>query len=110
MPETRKRTKIAAPVSGNGSTLEAVVEASQDGRLNADVGLVVCNNTRAKAGVYGRVAFLNRDMDWISVFSTLVARIIRLGVLNAAKHSKSQQLSPSWFVKAGSIMWHSWAT
>jgi phosphoribosylglycinamide formyltransferase 1 len=50
---------IAILASGSGSTAEACINATQDGRLRARVGLVVCNNTPEKAGVYDRVAQLN---------------------------------------------------
>jgi len=45
--------------SGSGSTAEAFIHATQDGRVDAEVGLVVCNNPPGKAGIYERVARLN---------------------------------------------------
>lgn len=51
--------RIAALASGSGSTFEALVHATQDGRLKADIGLLVCNNPRA--GVFERVARLNKQ-------------------------------------------------
>lgn len=50
---------IAILASGSGSTAEAFIEATQDGRVAAEVGLVVCNNTPAKAPIYDRIAKLN---------------------------------------------------
>ncbi len=46
--------------SGSGSTAEAFIHATQDGRLDAEVGLVVCNNPPEKARIWDRVAALNR--------------------------------------------------
>lgn len=51
--------RIAILASGSGSTAEAFIHATQDGRVSADVGLIVCNNLPEKAGVYDRVAKLN---------------------------------------------------
>ncbi len=50
---------IAILASGSGSTAEAFIEATRDGVVSAEIGLVICNNTREKAGVYDRVARLN---------------------------------------------------
>lgn len=47
--------------SGSGSTAEAFVHATQDGRVNAEVGLVVCNNPPEKAGIYSRIDRLNQQ-------------------------------------------------
>lgn len=51
---------IAILASGSGSTAEAFIRATQDGRVNAEVGLVICNNPPEKAGIFGRVAQLNK--------------------------------------------------
>lgn len=45
--------------SGGGSAAEALVEATQDGRLAAEVGLVVCSRAPDQAGIHARVAGLN---------------------------------------------------
>lgn len=50
---------IAILTSKNGTTAEAFIHATQDGRVDADVGLVVCNNPPENAGVYGKIAALN---------------------------------------------------
>lgn len=50
---------IAILASGSGSTAEAFIHATQDGRVDAEVGLVVCNNPPEKAGIYDRIARLN---------------------------------------------------
>lgn len=52
--------RIAILASGNGSTAEAFIRATRDGRVDAEVGLIVCNNPPEKAGIYGRVENLNR--------------------------------------------------
>jgi phosphoribosylglycinamide formyltransferase-1 len=50
---------IAILASGSGTTAEYVILATQTGVLQANVGLVVCNNAPAKAGIFGRVERLN---------------------------------------------------
>lgn len=51
---------MAILASGGGSTAEAFIHATQDGRVDAEVGLVVCNNPPEKAGVYERIQRLNQ--------------------------------------------------
>ena len=51
--------KVAILASGGGTTAEAFIRATQDGRVNAEVGLVICNNPRGKAGVYDKIDQLN---------------------------------------------------
>jgi phosphoribosylglycinamide formyltransferase-1 len=53
--------KVMILASGSGSTAEAFIHATQDGRVDAEVGLVVCNKPPEEAGVYERVAELNRQ-------------------------------------------------
>jgi phosphoribosylglycinamide formyltransferase-1 len=55
----REVPSIAILASGSGSTAEACIHATQDGRLRARVGLIVCNNTPENAGIYDRVDQLN---------------------------------------------------
>ena len=50
---------IAILASGSGSTAEACIHATQNGSLNANVGLIVCNNPPEKAGIHDRVTRLN---------------------------------------------------
>lgn len=50
---------IAILASGGGSTAEAFIHATQDGRVQAEVGLVVCNNPPEKAGIWELVQKLN---------------------------------------------------
>jgi phosphoribosylglycinamide formyltransferase-1 len=47
--------------SGSGTTAEAFVRATQNGKVNAEVGLVVCNNSPQKAKIYDRIAGLNNE-------------------------------------------------
>lgn len=54
------QTSIAILASGSGSTAEAFIHATQDGRVAAEVGLIVCNNPPEKAGIFARVAKLNK--------------------------------------------------
>lgn len=60
MPEPLK-PRIAILASGSGSTAEAFVHATQDGRVSAEIGLVVCNNPPGKAGIYSRIERLNNE-------------------------------------------------
>lgn len=55
------RPGIAILASGSGSTAEAFINATQDGRIDAEVGLVICNNPPEKAGIYGRISRLNQQ-------------------------------------------------
>ncbi len=50
---------IAVLASGSGSTFEAFVHASQEGIVDAEVGLVVCNDP--EAGIFERVDRLNKQ-------------------------------------------------
>ena len=57
----RHTPTIAILASGSGSTAEAFIHATQRGVLDADVGLVVCNNSPEKAGIYDRIDRLNQQ-------------------------------------------------
>jgi len=57
----KHKPAIAILASGGGSTAEAFIHATQDGRVDARVGLIVCNNPPEKAGIYDRVARLNQQ-------------------------------------------------
>lgn len=52
---------IAILASGSGSTAETFIVATQDGRVDAEVGLVVCNNPPDKAEIYSRISRLNKQ-------------------------------------------------
>ncbi len=52
---------IAVLASGGGTTAEAFIHATQDGSVDAEVGLVICNNTPKNAGIYDRVTRLNQQ-------------------------------------------------
>jgi len=55
---THERT-IAILASGSGSTAEAIIHATQEGSLSAEVGLVITN--KPDAGVLERVRRLNKE-------------------------------------------------
>ncbi len=55
------RPAIAILASGSGTTAEAFIHATQEGVVDAEVGLVVCNNPPEKAGIYDRMARLSRE-------------------------------------------------
>ena len=52
---------IAILASGGGSTAEAFIHATQDGRVDAEVGLVICNNPPEKAGIFDRIEQLRKQ-------------------------------------------------
>lgn len=58
MRELHKPT-IAILASGSGTTAEAVIHATQDGRLDAEVGLIISDV--AYAGVFDKVKRLNKQ-------------------------------------------------
>ena len=51
-----RRLRLAVLVSGRGSNLENLLRASRDGRMRADVALVVCNRPEAPAVGIARAA------------------------------------------------------
>lgn len=57
---SERTPRVAILASGGGSTAEAFIRGTQEGRVNAEVGLVICNNPPEKAGVYDRVDRLNQ--------------------------------------------------
>jgi phosphoribosylglycinamide formyltransferase 1 len=76
------RLKLGVLVSGRGSNLQAILDAVSEGRLDADVGLVISNRADAQAlaraelsGVPARV-ISHRDFDDRSAFDrALVAAL-----------------------------------
>lgn len=60
MSERLHKPTIAVLASGSGSTAEAFIHATQDGRVAAEVGLIICNNPPEKAGIFARAAKLNK--------------------------------------------------
>jgi len=59
MSKRQHQPTIAILASGSGSTAEAFIHATQDDRVAAEVGLIVCNNPPEKAGIFARTARLN---------------------------------------------------
>lgn len=57
--------RIAILASGSGSTAEAVIRATQNGVLAAEVGLVISNNPNA--GVFKRVQDLNGEFEKLRI-------------------------------------------
>jgi phosphoribosylglycinamide formyltransferase-1 len=53
--------RVAILASGGGSTAEAFIHATEDGRVDAEVGLVICNKPPEEAGIYGRIDRLNQQ-------------------------------------------------
>lgn len=51
--------QIAVFASGQGTTAEAFVRAGAEGKIDSQIGLVICNN--AKTGIFDRVAKLNQQ-------------------------------------------------
>lgn len=52
---------IAVLASGSGSTAEAFIHATQDGRVAAEVGLIICNNPPEKAGIFAKIDRLSQQ-------------------------------------------------
>lgn len=61
MTKKDQAPSVAILVSGSGSTAEAFIHATQDGRVDAEVGLVVCNNPPEKAGIFDRITRLRNQ-------------------------------------------------
>jgi phosphoribosylglycinamide formyltransferase-1 len=55
------KPRVAILASGSGSTAEAFIHATQDGRADAEVGLVICNKPPDQAGIYDRIGRLNKQ-------------------------------------------------
>lgn len=78
----RQRTKLAVFASGSGSNYEAIVEACRDGRIDADVVLLVCDKPGAKvlerAKRYGTESFAFNPKDYTSreAYETLLATML----------------------------------
>lgn len=53
--------RVAILASGGGTTAEAFIRATHYGTVEAEVGLVICSNPPAKAGIYNRVDRLNKQ-------------------------------------------------
>ncbi|WP_211653588.1 phosphoribosylglycinamide formyltransferase [Planococcus alpniumensis] len=83
----KNRTKMAVFASGNGSNFQALYEATQDGRLDADIVLVVADKPSAfvleranQAGVPA-FSFIPRDYASKQAYeSMLVEKLDRAGV------------------------------
>ncbi|HVX48088.1 MAG TPA: formyltransferase family protein [Candidatus Saccharimonadales bacterium] len=54
------KSRVAILASGSGTTAEAFVDATQDGRVDAEVGMVICNKPPDQAGIYERIGNLNK--------------------------------------------------
>ncbi len=50
--------RVAILASGEGTTAEAFIKASVDGKINAQAELIISNNQNA--GIFGRIATLNK--------------------------------------------------
>lgn len=77
-----KRTKLAVFASGSGSNYEAIVEACRDGRIEADVVLLVCDKPGAKvlerAKRFGTESFAFNPKDYESreAYETLLVSML----------------------------------
>lgn len=71
MAERLHKPSVAILASGGGSTAEAFIHATQDGRVDAEVGLVVCNNPPETAGIFDRVARL-RDQYGLDIKTMVI--------------------------------------
>lgn len=77
-----RRAKLAVFASGSGSNYEAIVEACRDGRIDADVVLLVCDKPGAKvlerAKRYGTESFAFNPKDYVSreAYETVLATML----------------------------------
>ena len=77
-----KKTKLAVFASGNGSNYEAIVEACRDGRIDAEVVLLVCDKPGAKvlerAKRYGTesYAFTPKDFESREAYESVIADML----------------------------------
>lgn len=55
------KTRVALMASGSGSTAEAFIRATHDGKVDADIVLVTTNNPQA--GVLERISNLNQELN-----------------------------------------------
>ncbi|MFC4711235.1 phosphoribosylglycinamide formyltransferase [Planococcus dechangensis] len=83
----KNRTKMAVFASGNGSNFQALYEATQDGRLDADIVLVVADKPsafvleRAKQAGVPAFSFTPRDYASKQAYEAmLVEKLDRAGV------------------------------
>ena len=88
-PATRESRRIAVLISGRGSNLQALIDAIADGRLDAEIALVISNQANAAgldraraAGIETLVidhrAFPSRDAFDTRIARELSARGVRL--------------------------------
>ena len=77
-----KRARLAVFASGSGSNYQAIVEACIDGRIDADVVLLVCDKPGAKvlerAEKFGTKAFAFNPKDYESreAYETMLATML----------------------------------
>ena len=77
-----KRARLAVFASGSGSNYQAIVEACKDGRIDADVVLLVCDKPGAKvlerAKIFGTESFAFNPKDYASreEFETVIADML----------------------------------
>ena len=77
-----KRARLAVFASGSGSNYQAIVEACIDGRIDADVVLLVCDKPGAKvlerAEKFGTKAFTFNPKDYESreAYETMLATML----------------------------------
>lgn len=77
-----KKTRLAVFASGSGSNYEAIVEACRDGRIDAEVVLLVCDKPGAKvlerAKRYGTesYAFTPKEFESREAYETLIADML----------------------------------
>lgn len=77
-----KKTRLAVFASGSGSNYEAIVEACRDGRIDAEVVLLVCDKPGAKvlerAKRYGTesYAFTPKDFESREAYESVIADML----------------------------------
>ena len=77
-----KKTKLAVFASGSGSNYQAIAEACQDGRINAEIVLLVCDKPGAKvlerAKRYGTesYAFVPKEFESREAYESVIADML----------------------------------
>ena len=77
-----RKTRLAVFASGSGSNYEAIAEACRDGRLDAEIVLLVCDKPGAKvlerAKRYGTESFAFTPKDYASreAYETVLASML----------------------------------
>lgn len=94
LPTTAQRARIGVLVSGNGSNLQALIDARRDGRLRADIALVLSN----KASAYALTRAARADIESVCIPHQ---QYVTREAFDARVVDELQQRQIQWVVFAG---------